>query len=89
MSADTIPDPELTRLRTIAAGGARAVRQAIDEAVAAERERIITLLQAQADRERQASDAFPGSRGLAGAARAARVAVLIARGEIGGEGLLP
>lgn len=59
------------------------------EAAAAERGRIITLLQAQADREQQASDAFPSDPGLTGAARAARVMVLIARGETGGEGMMP
>ena len=56
---------------------------------AAERERIITELQDQADREQQASDAFPSDPGFTGAARAARVMVLIAKGEIGGEGLMP
>jgi hypothetical protein len=54
-----------------------------------ERERIVTLLQAHADRERQASDAFPADPGLIGAARAAGVAVLIAKGETGGEGMMP
>ena len=59
------------------------------DAVAAERDRIATLLQAHADREQEASDAFPQDPGFIGAARAARVAVLIAKGEIGGEGLMP
>ena len=62
----------------------------IGETVAkAERDRIITLLQAHADREQEASDAFPSDPGLTGAARASRVAVLIAKGEVGGEGMMP
>jgi hypothetical protein len=65
------------------------VQRAIAEAVSAERDRIITLLQAHADRERQASDAFPDDPGLIGAARAAGVAALIAKGETGGEGMTP
>ena len=41
---------ETARLRTIAAGGARTVRQAIDEAVAAERERIVRWLERRGGR---------------------------------------
>ena len=68
--------------------------QALDEAMAAavataERDRIIALLQAQADREREAADAFPADPGLTGAARAAENAVRIAKGDAGGEGLMP
>lgn len=71
-------------------GPQREADMRIGEAVsAAERDRIITLLQAQADREREASEAFPGDPGFIGAARAARVAVLIVKGEIGGEGMMP
>jgi hypothetical protein len=70
--------------------GQREVDMRIGAAVAkAERERIAALLQAQADREQEAADAFPGDPGFIGAARASRVAVLIAKGEVGGEGLMP
>jgi hypothetical protein len=56
---------------------------------ASERGRIIALLQDRADREQEASSAFPADPGFIGAARAARVMVLIAKGEMGGEGLMP
>jgi hypothetical protein len=59
------------------------------DAAAAERDRIAALLQAQADQEREAQEAFPADPGFIGAARAAQNAVLIAKGEIGGEGLMP
>ena len=68
----------------------QALDEQMAESVAAEvRKQIAAALQAQADREQEALDAFPGDPGFIGAARAARVAVLIAKGEISGEGLMP